>query len=88
MTPKFCKQYAQVGAVIQSALVAYREEVSRGEFPSDAHTAYRIDDQEMEAFLEELSAYDPKARDAATVAAARDREAGPPRFHTPAATAS
>ena len=41
VTPKFCKQYAHVGAIIQDALQRYRDEVSSGEFPSAAFSPYR-----------------------------------------------
>ena len=42
VTPKFCKQYAQVGHVIQGALNEYRQEVSSGAFPSPQHTPYKL----------------------------------------------
>ena len=42
VTPKFCKQYAQVGHVIQEALGSYRAEVSSGAFPSAQHTPYKL----------------------------------------------
>eukprot|EP00246_Nothoceros_aenigmaticus_P017266 TRINITY_DN8335_c0_g1_i1.p1 TRINITY_DN8335_c0_g1~~TRINITY_DN8335_c0_g1_i1.p1 ORF type:complete len:107 (-),score=21.12 TRINITY_DN8335_c0_g1_i1:235-555(-) len=84
VTPKFCKQYAHVGAVIQDALRQYRDEVSRKDFPSAAHTAYRIDEQETEVFLDELARRGfSEARDAAHAAAEKDRIAGQPRFSTP-----
>ncbi|XP_028121548.1 uncharacterized protein LOC114318788 [Camellia sinensis] len=33
VTPKFCKQYGQVGDVINKALSEYKEEVTNGSFP-------------------------------------------------------
>jgi 3-methyl-2-oxobutanoate hydroxymethyltransferase len=41
VTPKFCKQYANVGSIIEAALVDYKNEVTSRAFPSAAHTAYR-----------------------------------------------
>ncbi|CAK9201814.1 unnamed protein product [Sphagnum troendelagicum] len=54
VTPKFCKQYASVGSIIQAALSEYREEVSSQAFPSAMHTPYRIDKAQTNAFLNEL----------------------------------
>lgn len=54
VTPKFCKQYGQVGAAINKALIAYREDVSSHSFPSHAFSPYKIDQKEVETFLKEL----------------------------------
>ena len=43
VTPKFCKRYADVGAVIHSALQQYAAEVQQGTFPGPAHSPYRCD---------------------------------------------
>jgi 3-methyl-2-oxobutanoate hydroxymethyltransferase len=48
VTPKFCKQYAAVGGIIQAALQEYRDEVSSGQFPGPAHSPYKIADREVE----------------------------------------
>lgn len=54
MTPKFCKQYAKVGEVIQEALSAYREDVQSGNFPSAQFSPYKIEERELELFEKEL----------------------------------
>lgn len=54
MTPKFCKQYAQVGDVINKALLEYKEEVTNSSFPSPAHTPYKISASDVDGFLAEL----------------------------------
>ncbi|CAL5221682.1 g3916 [Coccomyxa viridis] len=56
VTPKFCKQYASVGTVIQEALQSYRDEVAARTFPGPKHTPYTIPDREvhqMERILRE-----------------------------------
>jgi 3-methyl-2-oxobutanoate hydroxymethyltransferase len=50
-TPKFVKQYAQIGAAIQTALETYVAEVRAGTFPDDRHT-YGMPDAERERFEE------------------------------------
>ncbi|XP_060668503.1 3-methyl-2-oxobutanoate hydroxymethyltransferase 1, mitochondrial isoform X1 [Ziziphus jujuba] len=54
VTPKFCKQYARVGDVINKALVEYKEEVSSGKFPGPAFSPYKISSTDVSAFLNEL----------------------------------
>ncbi|XP_044470284.1 3-methyl-2-oxobutanoate hydroxymethyltransferase 1, mitochondrial-like [Mangifera indica] len=54
VTPKFCKQYARVGDVINKALSEYKEEVTNGSFPGPAHTPYKISDTEVSNFSNEL----------------------------------
>ncbi|XP_050387657.1 3-methyl-2-oxobutanoate hydroxymethyltransferase 2, mitochondrial-like [Argentina anserina] len=54
VTPKFCKQFAQVGDVINKALVNYKEEVTSGTFPGAAHSPYKINSVEVDGFLSEL----------------------------------
>lgn len=46
VTPKFCKQYGNVGEVVQSALQQYKAEVSSGEFPSSKYSPYKLSDTE------------------------------------------
>jgi len=36
--PRFVKQFAQVGQVMEDAARAYREQVRSGEFPAAEHT--------------------------------------------------
>ena len=54
VTPKFCKQYGQVGAAIQEALGQYAAEVAAKEFPSKKFSPYKMTQGEGTAFLEEL----------------------------------
>lgn len=54
VTPKFCKQYAEVGDVINKALVEYKDEVTKGTFPGAAHSPYKISASEVDGFLNEL----------------------------------
>ncbi|KAJ8900590.1 hypothetical protein K2173_025367 [Erythroxylum novogranatense] len=54
VTPKFCKQFARVGDVINKALVEYKEEVTNGSFPGPAHSPYKISETDMTGFLNEL----------------------------------
>jgi len=37
-TPKYVKQYADLGAAIQTALTAYKQDVASGEFPAPEHS--------------------------------------------------
>ncbi len=48
--PKFVKQYANIGEQITQGLVAYRDEVQTGEFPSEEHS-FAIPEAEFEEFL-------------------------------------
>ncbi|XP_030545558.1 3-methyl-2-oxobutanoate hydroxymethyltransferase 2, mitochondrial-like [Rhodamnia argentea] len=54
VTPKFCKHYAQVGDVINKALLQYKEEVTSGSFPGPAHSPYVIGPTDINGFLKEL----------------------------------
>lgn len=85
VTPKFCKQYAEVGAVIQEGLTSFREEVTSQKFPSALHTPYRIAAKETDAFLNELHKRGfPGAAAAAQSAAEEDVRAGDHPIQTPA----
>ncbi|GHU80444.1 3-methyl-2-oxobutanoate hydroxymethyltransferase [Clostridia bacterium] len=53
-TPKFVKQYAQVGAELQKAFTAYCEEVRGGQFPVDSEHTYKISDRESAKLAELL----------------------------------
>lgn len=46
VTPKFSKQYAQVGASIAGALLRFKDEVESAAFPDAAHSPYVIPDAE------------------------------------------
>ena len=52
-TPKFVKQYANVGQDILEALQRYVEDVEDGRFPAEEHT-YPIDEDELNAFLKNV----------------------------------
>lgn len=54
VTPKFSKQYAKVGEVINSALLEFKKEVTNGSFPSSAHSPYNISAAELDGFANEL----------------------------------
>lgn len=50
--PSFCKQYAQLGTQIHTALSAYRDEVRSSEFPqAGQYSPYRMAAEEEQAFL-------------------------------------
>ncbi|KAG6725497.1 hypothetical protein I3842_02G034800 [Carya illinoinensis] len=54
VTPKFCKQYAGVGDVINKALLEYKKEVTNCSFPGPAHSPYKISPSDVNGFLNEL----------------------------------
>jgi 3-methyl-2-oxobutanoate hydroxymethyltransferase len=54
-TPRFVKQYADIGGEIERALGAYAEDVRTGAFPGEEHT-YSIPEEELEQFEEALRA--------------------------------
>ena len=45
-TPKFAKRYVNLSELMLNAFVSYREEVLKGEFPTDQHS-FHIDEKEM-----------------------------------------
>ncbi|WCJ22703.1 3-methyl-2-oxobutanoate hydroxymethyltransferase 2 mitochondrial [Euphorbia peplus] len=51
VTPKFCKQYAGVGDVINKALLEYKEEVTNGSFPGVYFLIYLIYPTEPPRFI-------------------------------------
>ncbi len=57
VTPKFCKQYGNVGEVVQQALQQYRAEVMSGAFPSEQYSPYKLgSESETADFAEQLDA--------------------------------
>ena len=54
VTPKFCKQYAQVGKVIQKAMTEFKNEVRNGEFPGTEFTPYKLRSRDRKIFIEML----------------------------------
>ncbi|XP_059651334.1 3-methyl-2-oxobutanoate hydroxymethyltransferase 1, mitochondrial isoform X2 [Cornus florida] len=70
VTPKFCKQYAHVGDVINKALSEYKEEVTNGSFPGPVHSPYKINPADVNSFSTELEKLGlSKAASAAAAAA-------------------
>eukprot|EP00511_Aplanochytrium_stocchinoi_P009392 CAMPEP_0204864462 /NCGR_PEP_ID=MMETSP1348-20121228/4079_1 /ASSEMBLY_ACC=CAM_ASM_000700 /TAXON_ID=215587 /ORGANISM="Aplanochytrium stocchinoi, Strain GSBS06" /LENGTH=289 /DNA_ID=CAMNT_0052015107 /DNA_START=361 /DNA_END=1230 /DNA_ORIENTATION=+ len=54
-TPKFCKQYATVGHLIQQGLADYKADVENQSFPSEHYSPYQISKEDEEEFLHEFS---------------------------------
>ena len=54
VTPKFCKQFGDVGAVIGKALAEYREQVEARAFPDAEHTPYKISSADVDVFADAL----------------------------------
>eukprot|EP00884_Botryococcus_braunii_P009825 jgi/Botrbrau1/18844/Bobra.177_2s0007.2 len=54
VTPKFCKQYASLGLVIQDALRQYTEDVTARAFPTGQYSPYTISVEEEKEFLAAL----------------------------------
>ncbi|KAL3690633.1 hypothetical protein R1sor_004284 [Riccia sorocarpa] len=76
VTPKFCKKYALIGEVINSALEEYQKEVTSGEFPSAAHSPYKLEKDQLEPFLLGLQKNGfHDAAEAASKASERDTQA-------------
>eukprot|EP00887_Chlorella_sp_A99_P004330 scaffold15.g4330.t1 len=71
VTPKFCKTYASVGAVIQQALTEYHSDVTTKAFPSARYSPYRIPPGEQATLLRALEQEGLKyAAETVTLAAA------------------
>lgn len=45
-TPKFAKKYVNLSEIIMKAFEAYRDDVQKGEFPTDQHS-FHIDEKEL-----------------------------------------
>ena len=56
-TPRFVKQYAQIGQVMAEAFAAYKQEVEAGQFPAEEHSFDMKEQeiQELEDLLEDES---------------------------------
>ena len=54
VTPKFCKQFASVGTVVQEALQQYKAEVTSGAFPSEQYSPYKLPEAERHALSDQL----------------------------------
>jgi 3-methyl-2-oxobutanoate hydroxymethyltransferase len=76
VTPKFCKRYAEVGATIQAALQAYRDDVASRSFPGVRYSPYSIKPGEVAALEAELAAAGmPEAAGALRAAAQEEADA-------------
>jgi Ketopantoate hydroxymethyltransferase len=58
--PKFCKQYAQVGSIIQQGLEAFKADVESNVFPGEEYSPYGMSEGEQEAFDRLLQKHDRK----------------------------
>lgn len=45
-TPKFAKSYLNLSKLLLKVLAAFREEVLRGDFPTDQHS-FHVDEKEL-----------------------------------------
>uniref|UniRef100_A0A0E0BZ98 3-methyl-2-oxobutanoate hydroxymethyltransferase n=1 Tax=Oryza meridionalis TaxID=40149 RepID=A0A0E0BZ98_9ORYZ len=54
VTPKFCKQFGNVGHVINKALSEYKQEVETRSFPGPSHTPYKIAAADVDGFAKAL----------------------------------
>jgi 3-methyl-2-oxobutanoate hydroxymethyltransferase len=50
LSPRFLKVYLDLQSIITSALVQFREEVEKGQFPGPEHS-YEIDEKELGKLL-------------------------------------
>lgn len=55
VTPKFCKQFSQVGMLINNALTEFRDEVESGMFPGKDFSPYKMAADQLDAFAEALA---------------------------------
>ena len=79
VTPKFCKQFANVGTVINKALSDYKQEVDTRSFPGPGHTPYKITATDVEGFANALQKMGfGEAADAAASAAEKSENDGKP----------
>ncbi|TVU22965.1 hypothetical protein EJB05_32688, partial [Eragrostis curvula] len=75
VTPKFCKQFANIGAVINEALTEYRQEVEARSFPGPTYTPYKIPSADVEVFANALQTTGlNKAADAAINATGNEKK--------------
>ena len=78
VTPKFCKQFGDVGAVIGKALAEYREQVEARAFPDAEHTPYKISSADVDVFADALRniGFDGAAAAAAAAAGKKEKIVG------------
>ena len=73
VTPKFSKQYADVGGAVSGALRAFRDEVAGGAFPGPEHSPYRLGAEDAASLARALDSRGMGAA-ARAVEEAMDRE--------------
>jgi 3-methyl-2-oxobutanoate hydroxymethyltransferase len=79
VTPKFCKQFANVGSVINKALSDYKQEVETRSFPGPSHTPYKITATDVDGFANALQKMGlGEAAEAAAAAAESSENDGKP----------
>lgn len=79
VTPKFCKQFANVGSVINKALSDYKQEVETRSFPGPSHTPYKITAADVDGFANVLQKMGlSEAANAAATAAVNAEKDGKP----------
>ncbi|GJN38173.1 hypothetical protein PR202_gb27190 [Eleusine coracana subsp. coracana] len=80
VTPKFCKQFGNVGDVINKALSEYKQEVETRSFPGPSHTPYKITPTDVDGFANALQKMGlNEAADAAAAAAEGSEKDGRPK---------
>ncbi|KAJ1281916.1 hypothetical protein BS78_03G009900 [Paspalum vaginatum] len=80
VTPKFCKQFGNVGDVINKALSEYKQEVETRTFPGPSHTPYKITPMDVDGFATALQKMGLSgAADAAAAAAENSEKDGGPK---------
>lgn len=94
VSPKFCKRYAEVGQVIQSALAQYKADVEQHTFPGQQFSPYRIPQHEVQELVQQLQDNDmwdaaeavqrAVASSSSTAAAATGAAAGQQQHAAPA----
>lgn len=85
VTPKFCKQFGNVGDVINKALSEYKHEVESKSFPGATHTPYKISAADVDGFMNELGKMGlSEAASAAASAAEKFETDGRPSVDSPA----
>jgi 3-methyl-2-oxobutanoate hydroxymethyltransferase len=78
VTPKYCKQFGDVGAAIGKALSEYKQQVEARAFPDADHTPYKISSVDVDAFADALrnTGFDGAAAAAAAAAEKTEKIVG------------
>ena len=81
VTPKFYKQFGNVGAVISKVLAEYKQEVEARSFPSPSYTPYKISVTDNKAFTNALQKVGLDGAADTAVAATKDANKFDGRAH-------